>query len=295
MSYELFKAFANGMKDYIQQHNANATTIEAALNELAGLMTGTVAQVSVPLGLQEIFDRRGIIGTGSYDFNEGGLAGPVYNFTVAAGAYYNAGAFYHKASTTTLTMSGRANGTYYINLDALGNPIIGTSADATTSRQFVWDGSHISSKALYTGVSILFDGDDYADSLTSAARSKTFTKVADRLEEIEALLARGVQTPASADTVNINWSLGSHVRLVLDRATTTINMSGGYDGQKCVLELIQDATGGRGVSFGANIQPGIDLTLPAPLSVAPGKRDFLGFIYSAGNGKCDYVSISRGY
>ena len=59
-----------------------------------------------------------------------------------------------------------------------------------TIRQFHWDsGSHmVSSKALYQGISILFDGDDYADCLDSAARNKTFTKLADRLEEIEQLL-----------------------------------------------------------------------------------------------------------
>jgi hypothetical protein len=293
MSYSLFKAFAYGMLDYISRHNSNYTLIESGLNELASLITGaTGGQVMVPLGLQEIFDRRGLIGVESYDFTVGADTG----ITVAAGAYYNAGSFYHKMTTTALTLVGRVAGTYYVNLDVLGNPFIGTSPDATTTRQFDWNGTNLTSaKALYTGVNILFDGGDYADMLTSAARSKTFTKVADRLEEIEVLLARGVQTPASADTINVNWSLGSHVRITLDRATTTINMSGAYDGQKCVLELIQDATGNRAVVLGAGVQVGTDLTVPVPLSITGDTRDFLGFVYSGGNSKYNYVSLSRGY
>ena len=88
-------------------------------------------------------------------------------------------------------MSGQATGTYYVYLDASGNPVVGISALADTVWQFAWNSSThvVSAKALYAGVSILFDGDDYADQLTSAARNKSFTKVADRLEAIEQLLA----------------------------------------------------------------------------------------------------------
>ncbi len=153
----------------------------------------------------------------------------------------------------------------------------------------------MSAKALYAGVSILFDGDDYADCLTSAFRAKTFNRLADRLEEIEQLSGKAVQTPASADTVNVNWALGGHVRLILDRPTTTVNMTGGYDGQKCTLELVQDAVGGRAVVLGTGTKAGDDLTIPVPLSPTGGKRDLLGFIYSAGNSKCNYVSLSRGF
>ena len=133
---------------------------------------------------------------------------------MAAGAYYNAGSFYHKATSTVLSLVGRGRAPTTSTWTRLETPIIGTSPDATTTRQFAWNGTTTTSaKALYAGVAILFDGDDYADMLTSAARAKTFTKVADRLEEIEVLLGKTVQTPASADTINVNWSLGSHVRI----------------------------------------------------------------------------------
>lgn len=191
MAIELFKSFVAQMADYIARHNGNYALIESTLNLILSQLTGQSGGLAVPYGLQEIFDRRGLIGVGSYDFNAGVLSGPDYNFTVQAGAYYNAGTFYHKAGTSILSMAGKATGTYYLNLDAAGNPLVASGADGSTTRQFAWDSSThtISAKALYTGVSILFDGDDYADMLTSAARAKTFTKVADRLEELEGLVA----------------------------------------------------------------------------------------------------------
>jgi len=194
MSVSLFKAFVQGMTDYIVKHNANYALIETNLNYLLGMVTGQAGgDFAVPPGLKEIFDRKGIIGSGSYDFNAGTLTGPNYNLTVGAGAYWSGatGNFRAKPGSTTLSMAGKATGTWYIYLDSSGAPALSSSVKDDTVRQFAWDSvTHVvSAKALYAGVSILFDGDDYTDQLTSAARAKSFTKVADRLEEIEQLLA----------------------------------------------------------------------------------------------------------
>jgi hypothetical protein len=195
MSTTLFKAFVTGMTDYIAKHNANYSLIESTLNYLLGMSGGAGAgSFEVPPGLQQIFDRKGLIGTGAYDFAEGTLTGPNYNLTVAAGAYWSGatGLYRSKATTSTISMMGQPTGTYYVYLDAAGNPMI---SDAESSDDIIWqfawnvDTHLVSSKALYAGVSVLFDGDDYADQLTSTARSKNFTKVADRLEEIEQLLS----------------------------------------------------------------------------------------------------------
>jgi hypothetical protein len=297
MTVTLWKEWAAGETDYIQRLIDNATTIENALNDLYSRVAAQSGGVNaMPLPLQEIFDRRGLLGVGSYDFSEGTLSGPSYNFTVQAGAYWNPGTFYRKTGTSVLSMAGLATGTYYLNLDSAGNPLVSATADATTTRQFTWNSSThaLAAKALYTGVAILLDGDDYADLLTSAARAKSFTKVADRLEEIEVLLSKTVQTPASANNITINWAQGGIARVLLDRATTTFTFTGAYDGQKLILELLQDGVGGRAAAFGAETVPGADFTFPVPLSGAD-KRDFVGFIYSAGNSKYNYVSLARGY
>jgi len=185
----LYTSFAVGMSDYITRHNANYSMIKTYLEQLLGQVTGQSGGLAVPYGLAEILDRRGIIGKGSYDFSEGTLTGPSYNLAVAGGAYISGfrGTFYYSSGTVQLSMAGKSTGTYYVNLDGSGVPIISASADTTTTRQFSWDSvTHIvDDKALYTGVNILFDGDDYADMLTSAAKAKTFEKVADRFEELE--------------------------------------------------------------------------------------------------------------
>jgi hypothetical protein len=286
-----------GDGDYVAKFDTWADLLEAVLSQLEGQITGQSGGLAVPYGLQEIFDRRGLIGIDSYDFEEGVLTGPAYNLLVDPGGYWDgAGIFYRKATSSSLSLAGKATGTYYLNLDAAGNPVVDATSDLSTSRQFSWNASThtVAAKAVYAGVEILLDGDDYAACLASVARAKIFTTMAARLEEIEELLAKTVQTPAAADTINLNWSLGGHARVTLDRATTTFNFSGAYDGQKCVLELLQDAVGGRAVAFGASAAAGTDFTFPVPLSGAD-KTDFLGFIYVAGNGKYNYVSLARGY
>lgn len=287
----LYLGWATGMTDYIAQHIANYSRIEYCLDYLYGLTGGGNINVNVPLGLQQIFDRNGIIGKASYQPPSGNHGTSI---TIPAGAAYLNATFYVKATSTAISMVGQSSGTFYVNLDAAGNPTIGTYAN-NCIWQFSWNGSNtVSNVALYSGVSILLDGDDYNDMLTSAYWGTTYQSVADRFEDIEKFLNKAVQTPTSADTINVNVALGSHIRILLDRATTTINFSGGYDGQKILLELLQDNSGGRLVSFGTMCADGVDFVFPIPFSGA-NLRDFVGFVYSAGNSKYNYVSLARGY
>jgi hypothetical protein len=292
----LFKVFAAAMTNYIEKHNANYTTIESTINQLLSLVTGQVSgSWQVPDGLKQIFDRLGIIGIDSYDFTEGALSSPNYNLVVSAGAYWDGGNFYSKSSTTTISLAGKSAGTWYLNLDTAGIPIVESSPGARPVRQFSWSGSTVSAKALYSTCAILFDGDDYADCLDSTARAKDFTSLAERLEEIEVLLGKNVQDKTCADDVYINFALGGSARITLDRATTTLHLSGAYDHQKLILEIIQDDTGGREIDFGAEVVPGIDFTFPIPLSSDPNMRDFIGLVYSADSEKYHYTSLARGY
>ncbi|MDD2903722.1 MAG: hypothetical protein PHU44_14955 [Syntrophales bacterium] len=209
----LFKNFVAGMTDYMTKHNANYATIEDKLNYILSMLTGQAGgDLSVPVGLQEIFDRAGIIGIGSYDFAEGALSGPSYNLGVNAGAYWSGANFLHKATSTTLSLAGRATGTWYVYLDGSGTPALSDVVKEDTIRQFHWDsGSHVvSNKALYQGISVLFDGDDYADCLDSATRDRTFTRLADRLEEIEQLLGAmtGFYSLDHAEGLNFHYRGG---------------------------------------------------------------------------------------
>lgn len=102
------------------------------------------------------------------------------------------------------------------------------------------------------------------------------------------------QTVASSDTPTVNWSLGSTAYCLLDRATTTFSFSGAYDGQRCVLILEQDGTGGRAAAFGAEVRGGTDTPVPPTLTAGAGETDYLGFIRNGTDSKYDHVSLAKG-
>ncbi|MBW1953575.1 MAG: hypothetical protein JRI66_10910 [Deltaproteobacteria bacterium] len=186
MSISLFKEFTQGMTDYIAKHNANYSVIENQINSILSLLTGQQGGVlEVPEGLKQIYDRKGIVGRDSYDFSEGTHLDEVLE--VNPGAYWSGAYWRQKTSFTNLSLVGRNSETYYIYLDGTGTPALASSPQQDTIWSFYWDddAKEVSQKQLYTGVSILFDGDDYADMLDSAAKGKEYTRVADRLEEIE--------------------------------------------------------------------------------------------------------------
>jgi len=103
-----------------------------------------------------------------------------------------------------------------------------------------------------------------------------------------------VQSKASGDTVNIDWSFGSTAIVTLDRATTTFSFSGAKNGQRCVLICVQDGTGSRAVAFGAEVRAGTDLSSPPTLSGA-NLTDYLGYIYNGSDSKYDFVSLAKGF
>jgi len=275
---EQLHTFLTAEVDYIARMNGNdallAGALDQALAALAGLSGGALG---VPLALQEIFDRRGLIGLESYDFAEGTLIGPDYNLAIDPGAYWSGGQFYRQAQASSLPMVGKTTGDYFLNLDAAGNPTVSAAADATTTRQFHWDaGTHaISAKVLYAGVAILFDGDAWIE-----------------LQALQLRQAVQVLTPGAAITVD--WSLGSTAEVLLDRALTTFTLTGAVDGQKCVLKCKQDGNGGRGIAVGSEVRFGTDIPSIPTLSAA-GKKDYFGFDYDGNDTKYDLVAVAKGF
>jgi hypothetical protein len=189
MTVSLFKAFITGMTDYIVKHNDNYSLIETNLNYLLTAVIGQSGNGGTTGVLAEIFDRAGIIGKDSYDFTEGLLSGPNYNLTISAGAYWSGGTskYLSALASTTISLLAFTTGTLYIYVNAAGYPAISDTAQPDTVWQFSWNsGSHVvSSKALYSGISILFDGDDYANQLVSISKGRSYLSVSDRLEDME--------------------------------------------------------------------------------------------------------------
>lgn len=89
----------------------------------------------------------------------------------------------------------------------------------------------------------------------------------------------GVVTLTYSATLNINASLGGHFRVTLTGGAAVANPNSPTDGQKITLEVIQDGSGGRTLSWGTAFSFG---SAGAPtLTTTPSKRDLLGFVYSA--------------
>lgn len=102
-----------------------------------------------------------------------------------------------------------------------------------------------------------------------------------------------VQNQTYSANKTIDWSQGNVCRITLtDNIVITNN--GAYDGQKLLLELKQDGTGGKTVAFTSETRFGTDIT-SITLSTGANKIDKIGLIYNATDLKYDVVALSRGF
>lgn len=92
--------------------------------------------------------------------------------------------------------------------------------------------------------------------------------------------AEDVQTLVDGATVDWDHALGAAAKLTLGGNRTIANPTNVRDGATAVLEIIQDATGSRTVSWGSDFRwPG---DTPPTLSVAASRRDLISFYVSGG-------------
>ena len=112
-------------------------------------------------------------------------------------------------------------------------------------------------------------------------------------EVISAMYLCAVQTPSYSANTTIDWSLGCTARITLT-GNIVITNSGAVDGQKLMLELKQDGTGSRTVSFTSETRFGTDIT-SITLTTTAGKIDRIGLIYNATDLKYDVVAFVRGF
>jgi len=103
---------------------------------------------------------------------------------------------------------------------------------------------------------------------------------------------RIVSVPYSA-TVTLDWSVADVIRITLT-GNIQITNSNAYDGQRCTLELTQDAIGGRSVILTSEVRFGTDIIAYAPSST-PNAMDRLGFMFNQSAGKYDVVALVTGY
>jgi hypothetical protein len=105
----------------------------------------------------------------------------------------------------------------------------------------------------------------------------------------------GVTTISYATTINIDLTtITTPVARITLTGSCTINFTGGSDGQKFTLELLQDGTGGRVVTLGTGIGYGADI-LSYSGNTTANKTDILGFQYNSSLSKALLIAVAKGY
>lgn len=129
--------------------------------------------------------------------------------------------------------------------------------------------------------------------LKAPLASPTFTGLATFVKVITTPV-----TLTDASTVAIDASLGNHFRLLTTSGVGATRALGSptnpTDGQRILIEVTQDATGSRALTYNAIFLWGADVPVPT-LSTGANKKDFLGFIYNSSAAKWYGVAVSRGY
>lgn len=162
--------------------------------------------------------------------------------------------------TVTLT----ANATNYVEADGAGVVSVNTAA-FTSGRT-----------ALYTIITGAASVTSYLDQRTVGARA-----------------TRRIAAPAWASAMTLDWNNADIYRITLG-GNNTLSFAGGADGQDCILELTQDGTGSRTVTWPATAR--FAAGLPAPtLTTTAGKMDRVAFMANTGLNKYDCVAVIKGY
>jgi hypothetical protein len=109
--------------------------------------------------------------------------------------------------------------------------------------------------------------------------------------------ARTVSVPVAltdATTIATDASLGNHFRVTLAGNRTLGNPTNPADGQRCIWELIQDATGSRTITLGTKFALGTSIAAVV-LTTTASKRDFLGAVYNSTADKWFVTAFAKGF
>jgi hypothetical protein len=110
-------------------------------------------------------------------------------------------------------------------------------------------------------------------------------------------IPRAIGTPVTltdAATIAVDAALSNHFRVTLTASGHVFGTpTNPVDGQRILLEIIQDGTGGRTMTtWNAPWHFGTTVAQPT-LSTGANKRDFLGFVYS--NSQWDCLAVALGF
>lgn len=211
---------------------------------------------------------------------------------------------------TNKTISGASNTFTNVPYSALtGTPTLGTAAASNTGD---FDAAGLATAAAAASVpkSTVTTAGDLIVATGSAAVTRlakgtdthllTMTagavgwaaKVAATLAEVLTLGAWNTLTYGA--TVATNAALGCNFELTATGNFTLSNPINAVDGQILRWRIIQDGTGSRLLTLGANFNLGTDLTA-VTLTTSASKADYLTAVYRSSTGKFDVTGFLRGF
>ena len=103
-----------------------------------------------------------------------------------------------------------------------------------------------------------------------------------------------VVTYASSITLTLTGKPNSQVFRCTLTGNVTVNISGGTDGQRFIIELIQDGIGSRTVTLSSDFAFGSDITSFTATTTAS-KTDMIGCIYNSSASKARVIAVAKGY
>ena len=100
----------------------------------------------------------------------------------------------------------------------------------------------------------------------------------------------------SGNAASIDTGDGSHFRILLDQDLSSLTLIGDFDGQRIMIEAIQDATGNRVITWPSNVRFSTDLAVEAFVAnTAAESSTYFGLIYNGARGVFDAVAITKGF
>ncbi len=132
---------------------------------------------------------------------------------------------------------------------------------------------------------------------TTAAVRANFAAAKSEIEQLQAAAAapkttiRAEAAPPAAVTLD---ATGADLLKFTATTNTTIDLTGGIEGQSLQLRITQDATGGRTINFGASVRMGADLPTWAA-STGAGKTDYVAFRFNSTAAVFDLIAFNRGF
>lgn len=171
--------YSAGDTNYVTKLNSDMNNIAIAINSLEG-QVATGGGGTTVAGIDEIFDRDGLIGVSSF------ILTTVSNthISLTSGSLWVLSTQTRARSTTTQQVNfvGKASGTYFVIVDTAGGASISTASSTLTVYSIVYRNPGFGSSERL--VPILFNGDEYQRMLSSVTFG-SHTRVADRLSSIE--------------------------------------------------------------------------------------------------------------